>query len=70
MQRLQTLILTALLLMASGLLAACSSETFKRASYDALHQRQCIEQTGEPNCDPNYPSYDEYKRQRAEIPAN
>ena len=56
--------------MASGLLAACSSETMKRAGYDALHQRQCIEQTGEPNCDPNYPSYDEYQRQRAEIPAN
>jgi hypothetical protein len=69
MRRLQNFILPGLLLLgSSSLLSACTSEAFKRASYDALHQRQCIEQTGEPNCDPNYPSYDEYQRQRAEIP--
>jgi hypothetical protein len=53
------------------LLSGCSYTSYtdiKRASYDALHTRQCIEQTGVSNCDPDYPSYDEYQRQRAEIP--
>ncbi|NOX91362.1 MAG: hypothetical protein GXP18_02600 [Gammaproteobacteria bacterium] len=50
------------------LLGACSTEELKRAGYDALHQRQCIEQTGEPDCDPNYPDYNEYQNQRSEIP--
>jgi len=52
------------------LLSACSIADFKRASYDSLHQYQCNEQTGvgEPNCDPNYPSYDEYQDQLSEIP--
>jgi len=50
------------------LLSACSIEDFKRAGYGALHQRQCIEQVGEPNCNPDHPSYDEYQDQRSEIP--
>ena len=53
---------------ASTLLGGCTSEAVKRSTYDALHQRDCIERTGQPNCDPDYPSYEEYKRQRAEIP--
>jgi hypothetical protein len=69
MMRVQTVILL-LLLLGNGLLTGCTTEAFKHAGYDALHQRQCIEQTGQPNCDPNYPSYEEYKRQRAEIPEN
>ncbi len=52
------------------LLSACSIEDFKRAGYDTLHQYQCNEQTevGEPRCNPNYPSYDEYQDQLSEIP--
>jgi len=52
------------------LLSACSIEDVKRAGYDSLHQYQCNEQTGvgEPNCDPNHPSYDEYQDQLSEIP--
>jgi len=49
------------------LLSACSVEQFNRAGYDALHQRQCIEQTGKPNCNPDYPDYDKYQDQRSEI---
>ncbi len=52
------------------LLTACSAEQFKRAGYDSLHQYQCSQQTGvgEPECDPDYPSYDEYQDQLSEIP--
>lgn len=50
------------------LLSACSAEQFNRAGYDALHQRHCIEQTGTPDCDSDYPDYDEYQDQRPEIP--
>ena len=53
--------------MAMGvLLSACSGHDFKRASYNALHDRQCIAQTGEPHCDPDRPSYDDYRRQAKE----
>ena len=61
---LHTFILLALLVVLGG----CSKDQVKRGTYDALHQRECIERTGQPNCDPNYPSYEEYKRQRAAVP--
>ncbi len=50
------------------ILSGCTSKQVKRSSYDALYQRQCIERTGQPNCDPEHPSYEEYRRQRADIP--
>ena len=61
---LYTFILFALLVVLGG----CSQEQVKRSTYDALHQRECIERSGQPNCDPNYPSYEEYQRQRAAVP--
>lgn len=48
-------------------LTACSSEDVKRNTYKALIQKQCIKDTGEPNCDSGQPDYDEYKRQRDEL---
>ncbi len=56
-----------LILGALVILSACSMEDIKRAGYDALHQRQCIEQVGVSDCDPNHPDYDEYQRQRSEV---
>jgi len=56
------------LFLCALLLGGCSYSDIKRASYDALHHRQCIEQTGTPDCEPDYPSYDEYQQQRSEIP--
>jgi len=50
------------------LLSSCSRTDIKRASYDALHTRQCIEQTGASNCNTDYPSYDEYQQHREDIP--
>jgi len=61
---LHALILLTLLMLLGG----CSKEQMTRGTYDALHQRDCIERTGQSNCDANYPSYEEYKRQRAEVP--
>lgn len=48
------------ILMVAGL-CACSSSNIHRTVYDALIQRECIQQTGEPNCDSGQPGYDDYK---------
>ena len=46
--------------------AACSSESVKRGSYEALQQKQCTDRTGNPNCEPGHESYDSYKKDREE----
>lgn len=53
-----------ILITACLIFPACSSEDVKRNTYKALIQKQCIEDTGEPNCDSGQPDYDEYRRQR------
>ena len=35
--------------------------------YDTLHNQQCMDQKGYPDCDPQHPSYDQYKRARDEV---
>ena len=49
-----------------SLLSGCTDKVTKKAVYDALDQRQCIEDTGTPNC-ADRPSYEEYQRQRQEL---
>ena len=56
-----------LIITAYIVLSACTSEDVKRNTYKALIQKQCIEDTGEPNCDSGQPDYDEYQRQREEL---
>lgn len=58
-------VLTAAVLIAAGAASGCSGEQVKRATYDALHDKECIDKVGYPNCDPNRPSYDRYKRDRS-----
>ena len=48
-------------------LFACSSNKVNKTVYDALIQRECIQKTGEPNCDSGQPSYEEYRHERQEI---
>jgi len=48
------------------ILAACSSEAVKRSTYEALHQKQCMDDAKTPNCDPEHKSYDQYKKDREE----
>lgn len=57
----------AALFMISVLCSSCASETAKRATYSALHDKQCIEDTGHPNCDPERMSYDRYKEERDKL---
>ncbi|WP_455198320.1 hypothetical protein [Kaarinaea lacus] len=57
--------LVTLLTVVSG----CASSDSNRTVYDALIQRECIQKTGEPNCDSGQPSYDEYRREREAINA-
>ena len=69
MNRLHTVGLLGLVLLSSCLLlSACSSENFKRAGYGAVKIHQCNEQINDPNCSDHYPSYEEYQRERSEIP--
>ena len=56
-----------ILCVALVLQTACSSEQFKRTTYDALHERQlqqCREE-GRQDCQRSE-SYDEYERKRNE----
>lgn len=64
MKSLQPLLLISLLI----LLSACTSENFKRAGYGAVKIHQCNEQINDPACSEHYPSYEEYQRERSEIP--
>jgi len=61
----RTAVLTAAVLIAAGAVSGCSGEQVKRATYDALHDKECIDKAGYPDCDPNRPSYDQYKRDRS-----
>ena len=45
------------------ILLGCSTTDVNRDIYNALIQRECIQKTGEPNCDSGQPSYDEYRRE-------
>ena len=47
-------------------LCACTSGAAKRAAYEAVYQKECLDRTGVPNCDPAHKSYDEYTRDRNE----
>ena len=46
------------------ILVGCEYKNFNRDAYNALLQRECIKKTGEPHCDSNQPSYEEYRRER------
>lgn len=48
-------------------LSGCSSNNSKRDIYIALIQRERIQKTGEPNCDPGQSSYEDYQRDREAI---
>ena len=45
---------------------ACSTEATKRAAYEALYQKDCIDRTGIPQCDPDHQDYDQYSKERDE----
>lgn len=47
--------------------SGCSSNSVNKDIYKALIQRECIQKTGEVNCDSGQPSYEDYQRERDEI---
>lgn len=63
MTRIGFILFAGLLLVASG----CANQDPKRTIYNAMHDRQCIKDTGNPNCDPDHMTYDEYKAQREKL---
>jgi hypothetical protein len=61
--------LTGFTLLTIGLfVGGCSAENFKRAGYEAAKQHQCNEQILVPDCRDNYPSYEDYQREKSKIP--
>jgi hypothetical protein len=50
------------------LLGACSSENFSRAGYESVKNYDCNKQIASPDCRDNYPSYEEYQREKSKIP--
>lgn len=45
-------------------LSACSTETVKRSTYEALQQKGCIDRSGSPHCEPQHKDYDAYQKAR------
>ncbi len=52
----------------SILLSGCTRDGFSRAGYEAVKNRHCNEQIHAPDCQGNYPSYEEYQREQSKIP--
>lgn len=48
-------------------LSGCSSEAMKGGAYEALYQKECMDRTGVPDCDPDHKSYETYRRDREEV---
>lgn len=45
-------------------LHGCASDAVKRSTYEALYQKQCMDRSGAPHCDPEHKSYEEYKKDK------
>lgn len=63
MARYPVLLVPALVVALSG----CSTDDLRRVGYHALLDRQCMVETGRPNCDPDRMSYDTYQQERAQL---
>ena len=60
-------LLNIFLLIACTLVSACAYDNAKHLAYDALYDRQCIQEQGYANCDPDGLTYEEYERERQEL---
>ncbi|HKQ30870.1 MAG TPA: hypothetical protein VJS66_06260 [Burkholderiales bacterium] len=47
-----------------SILSACTVEDFKAGMYEVFYQRQCMEELGMRDCDPEHKRYDDYKKER------
>lgn len=56
-----------LLLVLMAMQWGCSADDLRRASYNALLDRQCMVESGQPNCDPERMSYEAYREQREKV---
>jgi len=57
----------ALVLASFSFFNGCAYDRIEHFAYDALHTRQCIKDSGDPNCDPDRPTFEEYEKQRDAI---
>lgn len=56
-----------LIMLIASILPACSSDGVKRSAYEAVYQKDCMDRTGAPNCDPAHMTYDEYRETRERL---
>lgn len=56
----------AIIVLLLPILTACTSEAVKRGTYEAVYQKQCMDNAKVPNCDPEHKAYDQYKHDREE----
>lgn len=47
-----------------ALLSACTSEQIKANTYEAIQQKDCMDRTGVPHCNPDRKGYEAYKQER------
>lgn len=57
-------LLAAIAVLLSLAWTACSSDHFKRAAYEAIYEKGCIDRVGLPNCSPERLSYEQYQAER------
>ncbi len=67
MNKKQALAATAVLLSLAW--SACTSDHIKRAAYEAVYQKGCIDRTGMPNCNPEHMTFEEYGKERDRLMA-
>ena len=60
-------LLSILPLIACTLVSACAYDNAKHLTYDALYNRQCIQEKGYANCGPDGLTYEEYEKERQEL---
>jgi len=60
-------LLSIFLLIACTLISACAYDNAKQLTYDALYNRQCVQEKGYANCDPDPLTYEEYESERQEL---
>jgi hypothetical protein len=48
-------------------LHGCTRDAVTAGTYEAIYQKQCMDQSGEPNCDPDHQTYNAYQKDRDEV---
>jgi hypothetical protein len=57
-----------LIVLLTILMGGCAhNDKMNRSVYNMLHDQQCVKETGNPHCDHDRKTYDEYKEEREKL---